>query len=68
MISDNVFSQFMYKTLPTCNHLWVFKKQFCTQVSAGGGCRVWAHLRCVHEHWAALLHPHRSAPSTDTTQ
>lgn len=36
MISDNVFSQFMYKTLPTCNHLWVFKKQFCTQVGAGG--------------------------------
>jgi transformation/transcription domain-associated protein len=34
MISDNVFSQYMYKTLPTCNHLWVFKKQFCTQVGA----------------------------------
>lgn len=29
----NVFSQFMYKILPSCNHLWVFKRQFCAQMA-----------------------------------
>lgn len=29
----NVFSQFMYKILPSCNHLWVFKRQFCSQIA-----------------------------------
>jgi len=33
VVSENVLSQYMYKTLPTCNHLWTFKKQFCSQMS-----------------------------------
>lgn len=32
-VSENVFSQFMYKSLPTCNHLWVFKRQFTSQMA-----------------------------------
>ncbi|KAL2624095.1 hypothetical protein R1flu_008340 [Riccia fluitans] len=35
-VSENVFSQFMYKTLPTCNHLWTFKKQFAVQFALSG--------------------------------
>ena len=31
VVSENVLSQYMYKTLPSCNHLWTFKKQFCGQ-------------------------------------
>ncbi|KAJ7284255.1 hypothetical protein O6H91_Y343000 [Diphasiastrum complanatum] len=26
----------MYKTLPTCNHLWTFKKQFAIQLALSG--------------------------------
>jgi transformation/transcription domain-associated protein len=33
VVSENVLSQYMYKTLPTCNHLWTFKKQFCSQMA-----------------------------------
>ena len=33
---ESIFSQFMYKTLPTCNHLFVFKKQFCMQMALSG--------------------------------
>eukprot|EP00963_Diacronema_lutheri_P006687 scaffold587_cov339-Pavlova_lutheri.AAC.11 len=33
VISENIFSQFVYKTLPSCNHLWTFKKQFCSQLA-----------------------------------
>lgn len=36
IVSENVFSQYIYKTLPSCNHLWVFKKTFCTQMSLSG--------------------------------
>ena len=32
-MSENVFSQFMYKLLPMSNHLWVFKKQFMAQMA-----------------------------------
>ncbi|KAL3681984.1 hypothetical protein R1sor_000006 [Riccia sorocarpa] len=35
-VSENVFSQYMYKTLPTCNHLWTFKKQFAVQLALSG--------------------------------
>ncbi|KAJ7563398.1 hypothetical protein O6H91_03G108600 [Diphasiastrum complanatum] len=35
-VSENVFSQYMYKTLPTCNHLWTFKKQFAIQLALSG--------------------------------
>ena len=26
----------MYKMLPTCNHLWTFKKSFCMQLALSG--------------------------------
>lgn len=37
LVSENVFSQYIYKTLPSCNHLWVFKKTFCMQMALSGG-------------------------------
>ncbi|KAL0051806.1 hypothetical protein WJX82_002492 [Trebouxia sp. C0006] len=36
IVTENVFSQYMYKTLPTCSHLWNFKKQFCSQLALSG--------------------------------
>nr|XP_029116772.1 transformation/transcription domain-associated protein isoform X3 [Elaeis guineensis] len=33
IVNDNIFSQFMYKTLPSGNHLWTFKKQFAIQLA-----------------------------------
>jgi transformation/transcription domain-associated protein len=39
LVSENVFSQYIYKTLPSCNHLWVFKKSFCTHMALSGGCQ-----------------------------
>ena len=36
IVTENVFSQYMYKTLPTCSHLWNFKKQFCAQMALSG--------------------------------
>ena len=36
IVSENVFSQYVYKTLPTSNHLWVFKKQLCAQMALSG--------------------------------
>jgi len=35
-VTENVFNQYMYKTLPTCNLLWCFKKQFCCQLALSG--------------------------------
>eukprot|EP00898_Chlorokybus_atmophyticus_P003741 jgi/Chlat1/4368/Chrsp29S04524 len=35
-VSENVFSQYMYKTLPTCNHLWTFKKSLASQMALSG--------------------------------
>lgn len=35
-VTENIFSQFMYKMLPTCNHLWAFKKAFCMQLALSG--------------------------------
>lgn len=35
-VTENVFSQYMYKTLPSCNHLWTFKKQFAVQLALSG--------------------------------
>ncbi|XP_031475658.1 uncharacterized protein LOC116247605 isoform X2 [Nymphaea colorata] len=32
-VTENVFSQYMYKTLPNGNHLWAFKKQFAIQLA-----------------------------------
>ena len=36
VVSENVFSQYIYKTLPSCNHLWVFKKTFCSHMALSG--------------------------------
>ncbi|XP_010268349.1 PREDICTED: transformation/transcription domain-associated protein-like [Nelumbo nucifera] len=33
LVTDNIFSQYMYKTLLTGNHLWAFKKQFAVQLA-----------------------------------
>ncbi len=45
MVSENIFSQFMYKTLATSCHVWTFKKQFCAQMAlSGAGPR--ARARC----------------------
>lgn len=31
-----MLSQYVYKTLPTCNHLCVFKRQLCCQMALTG--------------------------------
>ncbi|MCL7050221.1 hypothetical protein MKW94_020144 [Papaver nudicaule] len=33
LVNDNIFSQYMYKTLVSGNHLWAFKKQFAVQLA-----------------------------------
>lgn len=33
MVTDGIISQFMYKTLPSGNHMWAFKKQFAIQLA-----------------------------------
>ena len=33
IVSENLFSQYMYKTLPTTNHLWSFKRTLCSQLA-----------------------------------
>lgn len=33
VVNDNIFTQFMYKTLPSGPHLWTFKKQFAAQLA-----------------------------------
>ncbi|XP_042425801.1 transformation/transcription domain-associated protein-like [Zingiber officinale] len=33
VVNDNIFSQYMYKTLPSGNHFWTFKKQFAVQLA-----------------------------------
>ncbi|CAI0392859.1 unnamed protein product [Linum tenue] len=33
LVTDSIFSQYMYKTLPSGNHIWAFKKQFATQLA-----------------------------------
>lgn len=36
MVTENLFSQFCYKTLPNQSHLWLFKQQFCMQMALSG--------------------------------
>merc|ERR1712072_1100287 len=31
-VADNIFAQYVYKVLPTCSHLWEFRKRFATQL------------------------------------
>lgn len=33
VVTDNIFSQYMYKTLHNGNHMWAFKKQFAVQLA-----------------------------------
>ncbi|KAK6237341.1 hypothetical protein QUC31_002810 [Theobroma cacao] len=33
LVTDGIFSQYMYKTLPSVNHMWAFKKQFAIQLA-----------------------------------
>jgi transformation/transcription domain-associated protein len=42
-VTENIFSQFMYKTLPTGSHLWTFKRQLCQQLALS--CFISALLR-----------------------
>ena len=35
-VTENIFSQYCYKTLPNATHLWLFKKQFCMQMALSG--------------------------------
>ncbi|CAL5373324.1 unnamed protein product [Camellia sinensis] len=32
-VTDSILSQYMYKTLPSGNHMWAFKKQFAIQLA-----------------------------------
>lgn len=47
-VIESIFSQFMYKTLPTCNHLFVFKKQFCMQMALSGEICSCSDHQCSH--------------------
>ena len=42
-VTENIFSQFMYKTLPTGSHLWTFKRQMCQEMALS--CFISALLR-----------------------
>ncbi|XP_047310383.1 transformation/transcription domain-associated protein-like [Impatiens glandulifera] len=33
LVSESILSQYMYKTLPSGNHMWAFKKQFANQLA-----------------------------------
>ena len=54
-MSETVFSQYMYKTLPSCNHLWAFKKQFCCQMALSGESRCKLHLGSLRTLISAVL-------------
>lgn len=36
LVSENIFSQYIYKSLPSCNHSYVFKKYLCLQTALSG--------------------------------
>jgi transformation/transcription domain-associated protein len=63
VVSENVFSQYIYKTLPTHSHLWMFKKTFCRHMALSGArwrdgnpaCAVFAAGRAVAEVPPAML-------------
>ena len=47
-VTENVFSQFCYKTLPNPSHLWLFKKQLCMQMALSGAQA--QHLATFSQH------------------
>lgn len=62
VVSENVFSQYMYKTLPTCNHLWAFKRAFLAHYALSAfaghllliGCRTPTRLLFARSSGAVL--------------
>lgn len=36
IVSENVFAQYVYKSLPSSNHLWAFKKTLCMHTALAG--------------------------------
>ncbi|KAF5841324.1 hypothetical protein DUNSADRAFT_13399 [Dunaliella salina] len=36
IVTENVFAQYVYKSLPSCNHLWAFKKTLCLHTALAG--------------------------------
>lgn len=48
VVSENVFSQFMYKSLPSPQSLWVLKRYMCVQTALSGApyCRPPASPSC----------------------
>ena len=58
-VTENVFSQFCYKTLPNPSHLWLFKKQLCMQMAlsgAGSSPRVPPYVgRSAHGYTASVI-------------
>ena len=50
LVTETVFSQYMYKTLPTSNHLWAFKKQFCVQMALSGAHACLCCMALPHGH------------------
>lgn len=36
VVTENVLNQYVYKTLPSPNHLWVFKKTMCLHMAMAG--------------------------------
>ena len=61
-VTENIFSQFMYKMLPTCNHLWSFKKSFCMQLALSGTF-LQLHNICMTKHMCIGIYITPSAPS-----
>ena len=45
-VTENLFSQFCYKTLPNQSHLWLFKQQFCMQMALSGAAPPSQGLGC----------------------
>ena len=35
-VSDRIFTQYMYKILPSCDLLWLFRKEFAVQLALSG--------------------------------
>ncbi|KAG9129909.1 hypothetical protein Leryth_007000 [Lithospermum erythrorhizon] len=44
IVTDNIFSQYMYKTLLNGNHMWAFKKQFAVQLALSSFVSYMLHI------------------------
>lgn len=65
MVSETIFSQFMYKMLPSCNHLFIFKKQLCLQLALSGAApsQQWPALAGSSQVVLLLSRGHLHSPS-----